>query len=214
MKSIVAAVLVVSFVAVMSSSAQRRKHIQTVAPKSRVDYSRFSHRTHVTQQKLACDSCHKLPTDNWKKVRKGDEAFPDVADFPEHTACLNCHRPQFFLRERPAPAICSNCHIAVTPRDSTRWLFPSLGDTNSSTNHVRKVTSEFGVAFPHDKHLDTVGLLRHGSLSPPIFVNALFQQKSEVLPKSCPVCHQLYEPQGTSSDEYVTKPPQNLGDNF
>jgi hypothetical protein len=28
------------------------------------------------------------------------------------------------------------------------------------------------------------------------------------------VCHQTYQPQGNSSEEYVTKAPKNLGDNF
>src|SRR5574338_1275628 len=93
----------------------------------RIDYTNFSHTTHVTNQKLKCDSCHKFPTANWNQVRKGDAAFPDVAEFPEHSACLNCHRQQFFARERPAPRICSNCHVAVTPRNTVRFLFPSLG---------------------------------------------------------------------------------------
>src|SRR5689334_4266763 len=46
-----------------------------------VNYSNFSHRTHVEKQKLACNSCHKVPSKNWKEVRKGDAAFPDVTDF-------------------------------------------------------------------------------------------------------------------------------------
>src|SRR5207253_10222054 len=100
----------------------------TSPPKPRVDYSRFSHRTHVITQKLECSSCHKIPSKNWNSVRKGDAAFADVTDFPEHNSCLNCHREQFFARERPAPMICSNCHIKITPRDTSRYLFPSLGD--------------------------------------------------------------------------------------
>src|SRR6266487_233803 len=51
--------------------------------KPRIDYSRFSHITHVTTQKLSSDSCHKFPTKNWKDVRKGDTAFTDVTEFPE-----------------------------------------------------------------------------------------------------------------------------------
>src|ERR1700694_4215393 len=98
--------------------------------KPRVDYVRFSHQTHAVTQKLACNSCHKVPSKKWKEVRKGDAAFPDVSDFPEHSSCLNCHREQFFARERPAPAICSNCHVNSSPRDTSRWLFPSLGDVN------------------------------------------------------------------------------------
>ncbi len=116
-----------------SSATEPQRRSQTRRPARRpavpkIDYSQFSHVTHVTTQKLACDSCHKFPTKNWKEVRKGDAAFPDVAEFPEHSSCLNCHRQQFFARERPAPAICSNCHVGVTPRDTTRFLFPSLGD--------------------------------------------------------------------------------------
>ena len=91
-------------------------------------------------------------------MRKGDAAFPDVAEFPEHSSCLNCHRQQFFARERPAPAICSNCHVNVTPRDTTRFLFPSLGDVTDATQQTRDFVSEFAVNFPHDKHVDVVGL--------------------------------------------------------
>src|SRR6185436_18076379 len=31
---------------------------------------------------------------------------------------------------------------------------------------------------------------------------------------SCPVCHQTYQPQGKSDEEYVTNPPKTLGDSF
>jgi hypothetical protein len=150
------------------------------------DYSRFSHPTHVTDQKLACESCHKFPTSNWKEVRKGDAAFPDIAEFPQHESCLNCHRPQFFARERPAPAICSNCHVAVTPRNTARFQFPSLGEPFLATARAENFVSEFRVAFPHPKHED----------------------------QSCDDCHQTYQPQEKSATEYVTQPPKNLGDAF
>lgn len=182
-----------------------------------VDYKNFSHQTHFVKQKLACDSCHKLPSKNWNTVRTGDAAFPDITDFPNHDSCLSCHRQQFFARERPAPAICSNCHIAVTPRDTTRWLFPSLGDVTDPKLKRRGSVSEFGVSFPHDKHIDVVGQLSLPELrrGRAWFVNASLQEKKkEGSPASCPVCHQTYQPQGNSSEEYVTKPPKNLGDNF
>jgi hypothetical protein len=186
----------------------------------RADYSRFSHKTHVTQEKLACDSCHKFPTKNWKEVRKADAAFPDVAEFPEHSSCLNCHRQQFFARQRPAPAICSNCHVKVTPRDTSRFLFPSLGDILDPSKQRRDLVTEFAINFPHDKHVDVVGL-NVPALSPPNrvgFVSISWQQKippkESSEPKSCPVCHQTYQPQGKSDEEYVTKPPKNLGDAF
>jgi hypothetical protein len=188
---------------------QRRSQKRRVPPKPKIDYTKFSHTTHAVTQKLACNSCHTVPSKNWKDVRKGDAAFADVTDFPEHSSCLSCHRQQFFARERPAPSICSNCHIAVTPRDTARWLFPSLGDLADPQLKRRDFVSEFGVAFPHDKHLDAVGL--NGR---PSFVNALFQEKKPAPPKSCPVCHETYQPQGKSSEEYVIKPPKTLGDAF
>ena len=200
--------------------AKPRSRRGAPAPKPRVNYSGFSHRTHVEKQKLACASCHKFPTGNWKDVRKGEAAFPDVADFPEHSTCLNCHREQFFARERPAPVICSNCHVAVSPRDTTRFLFPSLGDVTDVAKKRRDFVSEFQVNFPHDKHVDLVGenrpvLDRQGAFG---FVRARFGQdkakEQDSQPKSCPVCHQTLQPQGDSPEEYVTKPPKTLGDAF
>src|SRR2546429_3750976 len=216
-------------------SQKSRSQKRAVPPKAKLDYTKFSHQTHVVTQKLVCNSCHKVPSKNWKEVRKGDAAFADVTDFPEHSSCLNCHRERFFARERPAPAICSNCHIAISPRDTARWLFPSLGDLTDPKLKRREFVSEFGVGFPHDKHIDVVGLNVPASPNRGLLVNALFryrtgsdsdrvnpdsgpplgtQEKKPVPPKSCPVCHETYQPQGKSSEEYVTKPPKNLGDNF
>ena len=199
-------------------SQSRRPARRPTAQPRRIDYSQFSHVTHVTTEKLSCDSCHKFPTKNWKDVRKKDEAFPDVAEFPEHSSCLNCHRQQFFARERPAPAICSSCHVDVTPRNTTRFLFPSLGDVTDPALKTRHFISEFGVGFPHEKHLDVVGVHRPrlGPDPAALFVTATWSvsQKPAEQPKSCPVCHQTYQPQGNSSEEYVTKPPKTLGDNF
>jgi hypothetical protein len=211
-------------------NSQRRRAPKTPS-KPKVDYTKFSHTTHVVNQKLACSSCHKVPSKNWKVMRKGDAAFQDVADFPEHPSCLSCHKEQFFARERPAPSICSNCHIAVTPKDTGRWLFPSLGDLTDPKLKRRAFVSEFGVGFPHDKHIDVVGWNVPGRGNRALFVNASLavstgsgsdrvrwfrqpQDKKPVPPKSCPVCHETYQPQGKSSEEYVTKPPKDIGDNF
>jgi hypothetical protein len=47
------------------------------------------------------------------------------------------------------------------------------------------------------------------------FVHASFQKKPEESdPKNCVICHQTYQPQGESSEEYVTKPPKGHGDAF
>jgi hypothetical protein len=197
-------------------SQRPRPQKKVATPKTpRVDYTKFSHQTHAVSQKLACNSCHKVPSKNFKEVRKGDAVFPDVADFPEHASCLSCHRQQFFARERPAPAICSNCHIANSPRDTSRWLFPSLGDVTDPKLKRRESVSEFGVGFPHDKHIDVVGFNFQDVKNRGWLVNASLQEKKkDGPPKSCPVCHETYQPQGQSSEEYVTKPPKNPGDNF
>lgn len=202
-----------------SEQPQSRPPQKKVAPakKPQINYTKFSHQTHVVTQKLACNSCHKVPSKNWKEVRKGDAAFPDVTDFPEHASCLNCHREQFFARERPAPAICSNCHVKNSPKDTSRWLFPSLGDVNDPAKKRRELISEFGVGFPHDKHIDVVGsnvLPRERDPRGWFVTVTLQEKKKDGPPKSCPVCHETYHPQGNSSEEYVTKPPKNIGDAF
>lgn len=216
--------IVIALILVTAASVVTSSQIRRPKPNKKVNYAVFLHNTHVTQQKLSCDSCHKFPTKNWKEVRKSDSAFPDVAEFPEHSSCLNCHRQQFFARERPAPTICGNCHVKATPRDTTRFVFPSLGDVVDSSKKSRAVSGEFAINFPHEKHLDAVGLgvpasKPSGHLG---FVTVSWQEKSaatkpaepSVQAKSCPVCHQTYQPQGKSDDEYVTTPPKNLGDAF
>jgi hypothetical protein len=119
-------------------------------------------------------------------VRTGDEAFADVTEYPEHQACLGCHRRQFFARERPVPRICSNCHVKATPIETSRYPFPSLGEAFLSTTKGRDFVSDFQVLFPHDKHTDA----------------------------SCEDCHKTHQPQDKSDDEFVTKPPKNIGDAF
>lgn len=203
--------------AASGSEAQRRTQTRRTSRRPappRTNYSEFSHATHVTNQKLACASCHTFPTKNWKDARKGEAAFPDVAEFPDHSACIGCHRAQFFARERPAPAICSNCHVNVTPRNTSRFLFPSLGDVTDSKLTMPNSASEFAVGFPHDKHIDVVGIQRR-DVGEFRFLNAEWIVPQDAnQSKSCVICHQLYQPQGKLSEEYVTKPPKDLGDNF
>ena len=191
----------------------RRRPAPRPQRKPAVNYAEFSHTTHVTKQKLTCDACHKFPTANWKEVRKGDAAFADVAEFPQHAACLDCHRQQFFARERPAPRICSNCHVAVTPRNTVRFLFPSLGDVIDPSRPRRDSVSEFAVHFPHETHLEVVG--RNTRSFGPRFVTVSWKSRQQQAPPAnCKVCHQTYQPQGQSSEEYVTKAPKDLGDAF
>lgn len=102
-----------------------------------VDYTKFSHST--PKHKSACNTCHKPPTKNWTKA----SSFPDVADFPDHDACVSCHRAQFFRGARPP--ICAGCHVKTSPRDDARYAF-------------RKPASklQFLIEFPHDRHQDVI----------------------------------------------------------
>jgi hypothetical protein len=197
-----------------------KKAVKPAAQKNpQVDYSRFAHDTHVVQEKLSCASCHRFPSKNWKEVRKGDEAFPDVTEYPEHQSCLNCHRQQFFARERPVPRICYDCHFNATPVETSRYAFPSLGDKFLSSAKAKDFVSDFRVYFPHDKHLDVISrTLPRGPVESGLFVRASFGRhflrREDSDPKSCSVCHQTHQPQGKSDDEFVTKPPGDIDDSF
>ena len=119
--------------------AQRRTPRRQPRPatKPSIDYSKFSHSTE--KHKQACNTCHKVPTRNWQKA--GD--FPDVADYPDHDACVACHRRQFFRGARPP--ICTVCHTKVSPRDDARFTFRNPA-----------VMRQFSIEFPHDKHQDVI----------------------------------------------------------
>lgn len=181
-----------------------------------VDYSKFSH--NIAEHKRACDSCHKFPSANWDKVRTGDAAFPDVTDYPQHASCVECHRQQFFKGAQPV--ICTICHTNPSPRDSSRHPFPNPIEIFNASKKSLNAVSDFGVSFPHEKHVDLVGEhranARNGRFIPVLFSqdkSAKAEPKAEESdPKSCAVCHKTYQPQGESDQEYVTKPPKDLAD--
>jgi Class III cytochrome C family len=194
----------------------------------RTDYRKFSHGS-AKHREQACDSCHKFPSPEWQSARKGDAAFPDVIQQPQHASCLNCHRQQFFARERPAPAICSVCHVNSTPRSQPRHPFPNPPEVFNATARARNFVSDFQIFFPHDKHVEVVSALRpaHEAQAGASFLPASFpprasaqqkeaQKQGEQKPNetSCAVCHQTYGPQGETEEEYATKPPQDLGEAF
>jgi LSD1 subclass zinc finger protein len=103
-----------------------------------VDYSKFSHST--AKHQAACNTCHKIPT-------KNATTFPDIKDYPDHDACVSCHRPQFFKGAKPV--ICSVCHSKTSPRDEARYAF-----RNPATKW------QFTIEFPHDRHQDVIAMLR------------------------------------------------------
>lgn len=135
--------------ALSSVLAQTKRPSQRRRPTRRsktasVDYSKFSHATKKHQGE--CNECHRIPTENWQKVR----GFPDVVDYPDHDACVSCHRQQFFRGARPV--ICTNCHTVVSPRDDARLPFRNPKSLRS-----------FTIEFPHDKHQDVIALLGPGT---------------------------------------------------
>ncbi len=159
-----------------TAHAQKRRRLARPAPKPTIDYSKFSHATE--KHKGACESCHKVPTPSWQKVRE----FPDVADYPGHAACVSCHRAQFFKSARPP--ICAVCHSKVSPRDDVRFAFRNPASSR-----------QFLIEFPHDRHQDVIARLR--PLKPkagPRFLDASF--KSGLVAdeqtkhyNNCEICH-------------------------
>jgi hypothetical protein len=165
-----------------SAGAQRRKPRRAPAARTRpaaTDYSHFSHATKKHQ--AACNTCHKVPTENWKKVRD----YPDVVDFPDHDACVSCHRAQFFKGAKPA--ICSDCHTKVSPRDEARFAF-----RNPNGNR------QFLIEFPHDKHQDVIAQLfrKLQFETQPRFVRVGFSTTASFADEktkhynNCEICHQ------------------------
>ena len=177
--------------AVAQKRGSRRASARSVARQAPIDYSRFSHSTKKHQQ--ACNTCHKIPSKNWRQVRD----YPDIADFPDHDACVSCHRSQFFKGAKPA--ICSGCHSRVSPKDDARVAFRNPASPR-----------QFMIEFPHDKHQDVIARLfrwspaeagspagqpRRRAKERPLFVRASFTTpgfSSDDKAKhynNCEICH-------------------------
>lgn len=182
-------------------------------PSGQSRYSKFSHDVEAHKKK-ECSECHKFPSDNWQKVRPESDAIPDITEYPKHDSCVSCHRQQFFSGSKPA--ICSICHVNPSPRDSRRHPFPNPPEAFDKSPKGKTSFSEFAVAFPHELH---VAMLASRSprtpstpATEPMFVRAGFRKA--VQSETCAMCHQIAAPQGDADDEYVTKPPEKLGDAF
>ena len=161
-------IVVVSLSFGVLAQAQRRPQI---------DYSKFSHAT--PKHQAACSSCHKVPSKEWSKT----SSYPDIVDFPDHDACVSCHRPQFFRGARPP--ICSVCHSKTSPRDEARYAFRNPASRQ-----------QFTIAFPHDKHQDAIASLLQPQNRRIAFAHAPAQNYY-----NCTLCHA----QSTS----IPKPPPN-----
>jgi len=133
---------------------------------AQIDYSKFSHAT--KQHQAECKTCHVVPTKDWTKLSK----FPDIVDYPDHGACVSCHRRQFFKGVRPP--ICSVCHEKTGPREETRFAFrnPAL-------------RLQFTTEFPHDKHQDVIARL----FTPRKRVDLAHASPPEQNYNNCTICH-------------------------
>jgi hypothetical protein len=184
--------------------AQKRKPPKPKPSQQRSKYSDFKHATKA--HRMDCGRCHNFPSENWKAVRETAAAFPDITDYPKHESCLKCHQQQFF--KGSPPAICSICHTNPGPRDSARHPYPNPRETFDQSAKGRTAgPSDFVVEFPHDKHIEIVSSVS----SEPRFISASFSRLAE---ESCSVCHQTMKPQDKSDDEYLIKPPKDIGDAF
>ncbi len=147
----------------------------------------FLHQT-AAHKKISCSSCHKSPTANWSSAR----GFPDIADYPNHASCVQCHRNEFFRGNHPA--ICAVCHVNVGPRGDERFDFPQ-----------RNRPQEFEIIFPHDVHQDIIAANK--SANDVQFANASYRENSDDENKSqfnnCTICH----PTSTVLPEYSARQP-------
>jgi hypothetical protein len=182
----------------VTSSAQSRRRKPLPKPSTQAargtatKYSAFLHSSDK-HKSLTCNACHKVPTE-WTAKR----AFPDVADFPNHDACVRCHRQQFFTRQAlvgTGPAICTVCHVRAAPREEGRFVFGKPNGAGQATKP--KDERQFTIEFPHDKHQNVIAAARprNGRYKAASFVRASFfepQVDDQKQPdyNNCSICHQ------------------------
>jgi len=188
-------VLLFAIGAVVTNAQTRRRRAvskpsnQQTSKGSAPKYSAFLHSSDK-HQSLACNSCHKVPT-TWTAKRD----FPDVADFPNHDACVRCHRQQFFTRQSfvgNGPAICIGCHLRASPREDGRFAFGKPNGAGQTTKP--KDERQFTIEFPHDRHQNVIAAVRPGRASDAVFIRAAFVKQPGDDPKkpdynNCSICH-------------------------
>jgi hypothetical protein len=170
----------------------QRRRTQTRRPaqaarRPRVDWTKFSHATKGHYED--CASCHITNTRQKMTLEK-----PDLVAYPDHPACTNCHRREFFSGpfSGAAPAICADCH--TQPRPSKKLpLFPFPKPTPPP--------SQFADLFPHVNHVKATSLSQFKRVIGP---NAKQQD-------TCLYCHKLDKSEqkavaGAAKDAFVPPP--------
>jgi cytochrome c553 len=192
---ILSLILILGAVTAFAQTRRRTPAAKPSSQASRGSAAKYSYFLHSSDKHkvLACKACHKVPTE-WTAHRD----FPDVADFPNHDACIRCHRQQFFTRQSvvgTGPAICTVCHVRAAPREAGRFAFGNPNRANQATK--AKDERQFTIEFPHDKHQNVIASARPGpgSGQSVSFIRASFfptpfddQKKPDY--NNCTICHQ------------------------
>ena len=118
----------------------------------KVDYSRFTHKTHTGAVKLPgsqetrelkCDACHERIVSRQPLLAANEHNQRLQVNFPGHKACVECHITQFTKRPLQTCAICHNQSQGMTARPPQRD-FPARRDYNAyfdgkqHVDHVNK----------------------------------------------------------------------------
>lgn len=133
---------------------QRRRQPPPSAEKSASRYLAFTHKSHGKYSKnararnLKCNNCHMIPSAS-EPDKITAAKHPNMIGYPYHDACLGCHRedaPRFF--SGASPTICTVCHTRVSPRTTSREVYPEF----PSPKHRTIMATEFSGYFPHGLH--------------------------------------------------------------
>jgi hypothetical protein len=129
----------------------RRRRPPAQAPtKPARDYSLFTHASHRKDsngKELACSSCHTIPSPaEPDKIAAATDPRIDMG-YPYHDSCLRCHRQQFYRGN--FPVICTVCHTRVSPRLSSRDVYPQFPNPKRGSGIMER---EFPGYFPHGLH--------------------------------------------------------------
>ena len=98
------------------------------------DYSNFKHSSEK-HASISCTACHQ---------RSDNAAQPS---FPGHSACINCHRKEFFTSQTP---LCSICHTDVSSNKPPLKAFPTT------------FKEPFNAKFDHAQHLSAAVRPKNG----------------------------------------------------
>ena len=89
-----------------------------------------------------------MPTKNWATARNDKQSpFPDVATFPSHTSCFECHNKRGDIYSNGG-AFCGSCHVVPTMRAS--------GGKGVLPFPMKSHSLQFNTIFPHDVHQNLI----------------------------------------------------------